>query len=137
MSAISEVSHLVSDIRDVLRGRTEAHTHLRNRLVTALTITLLVDLGAATLLYHLEANAKGSDISTWWDSFYFITAQLTTLSSSMGNPVTFGGEVLCLVIDIYAITVVAAMAGIFGGFFAHRTIDLKQQQQAKASSAAD
>lgn len=127
MAGISIVSHLVNDIRDVLRGRTPAHSHLRNRLKIALSVTLIVDLVAATLLYYLEHKAKGSDISTWWDSFYFITAQLTTLSSSLGNPVTFPGEVLCLLIDIYAITIVAALAGIFGGFFAHRTLDMTQK----------
>lgn len=71
MAGISIVSHLVNDIRDVLRGRTPAHSHLRNRLKIALSVTLIVDLVAATLLYYLEHKAKGSDISTWWGFVLF------------------------------------------------------------------
>ncbi|MCA0211470.1 MAG: hypothetical protein LCH74_20640 [Proteobacteria bacterium] len=127
MSAITSIVRVYSDIRDVLRASSMPHSHLRDRLAAALSLTLIVDLLASVVLYRLERNAPGTDIHTWWDSFYYVSAQLTTISSSMANPVTFAGEALCLVIDLYAITVVASVAGMFGGFFAHRTMDIRTQ----------
>lgn len=132
MSAITTVVRIYSDIRDVVRASSMPHSHLRDRLTAALLLTVIVDLIASGLLFHLEGKAQGSDIHKWWDAFYYVSAQLTTLSSSMANPVTFGGEVLCLAIDLYAITVVASVAGMFGGFFAHRTMDLRAQKESSA-----
>lgn len=133
MSAITAVLRIYSDIRDVVRASSMPHSHLRDRLTATLVLTVIVDLIASSLLFHLEGKAQGSDIHEWWDAFYYVSAQLTTLSSSMANPVTFGGEVLCLAIDLYAITVVASVAGMFGGFFAHRTMDLRAQKEGGAS----
>lgn len=127
MTAITSIVRIYSDIRNVLRASSMPHSHLRDRLAAALTLTLIVDLLASIALFRLERNAPGTDIHSWWDAFYYVSAQLTTISSSMANPVTFAGEALCLVIDLYAITVVASVAGMFGGFFAHRTMDIRAQ----------
>ena len=129
MSAITSVVRIFSDVRNVVRASSMPHSHLRDRLTAALMLTAIFDLIASALLYRLEGGTQGSDIHEWWDAFYYVTAQLTTISSSMANPVTFAGEVLCLVIDLYAITVVASVAGMFGGFFAHRTMDIRAQAQ--------
>ncbi|MCB2047406.1 MAG: hypothetical protein KDE32_04170 [Novosphingobium sp.] len=128
MAGLTVVARIANDIREVLTGHSLPHVHLRDRLAKALALTITVDILASLGLFALEGGIKGSDIHTYWDAFYFVTAQLTTLSSAMANPVSPGGEVLVLLINVYAITVVAALAGIFGGFFAHRAMDLRDRQ---------
>ncbi|MGE0846587.1 MAG: hypothetical protein AB7L41_09965 [Flavobacteriaceae bacterium] len=132
MSIVDSIARTISDFRDLLYARTIPHSHLRNRLTKALIITLLVDLIASLLFYRLERGADGSDIHNYWDAFYFVSSQLTTLSSSMANPVTRPGEVLCLTINLYAITVVASVAGMFSGFFARRSADLGDEAEKAA-----
>ncbi|WP_432344442.1 hypothetical protein WMC41_15160 [Shinella yambaruensis] len=120
---------IVDDIRALVRASSIPHSHLRDRLSAALALTFLVDIVASGLLFLLEKNHSQTDIHTFWDALFFTTSQLTTLSSAMANPVTVPGKVLCLLIDIYAITVVATVAGMFGAFFSHRSADIARDGQ--------
>jgi len=110
----------LSDIRNVIRAATPTHAHLRDRLVAVAVISLGVDLVASILIYLFEHHAKGTDIHGWGDALFFTTAQLLTVSSSMVNPLTAGGRVLDLILELYAITVVATLAGSFAAFFQRR-----------------
>ena len=123
---------ILDDIRALVRASSMPHSHLRDRLGAALTLTFVVDIVASGLLLLLERSHPQTDIHTFWDALFFTTSQLTTLSSAMANPVTMGGKVLCLLIDIYAITVVATVAGMFGAFFSHRSIDIARASQQAA-----
>jgi hypothetical protein len=49
---------------------------------------------------------------------------LLTVSSSIKNPVTVGGKILDVFMEIYAITVVAALAGAFVSFLQKRGQEL-------------
>ena len=42
-------------------------------------------------------------------AFFWMTSQLTSVSSSLSNPVTTGGHILALVIDVIAIGVVTVL----------------------------
>lgn len=95
----------------------------------ALALTFVVDIGASGLLLLPEKGYPQTDIHIFRDALFFTTSQLTTLSSAMANPVPLSGKVLCLMIDIYAITVVTTVAGIFGAFFSHRSADIVQGGQ--------
>lgn len=123
------LSRILDDIRAVFRASSMPHSHLRDRLGAALALTFVVDIAASGLLLLLEKNHPQTDIHTFWDALFFTTSQLTTLSSAMANPVTVGGKVLRLLIDIYAITVVATVAGMFGAFFSHRSADIARDGQ--------
>lgn len=79
-------------------------------------------------MLFFEGNHPGSDIHNLWDSFFFTTSQLFTLSSSMANPVTRVGQATCMVLDLYAITVVSTVAGMFGAFFYHRSDERRRQK---------
>lgn len=124
---------ILDDIQAVIRASSVPHSHLRDRLSAALALTFVVDIVASVLLLLLEKDHPQTDIHTFWDALFFTTSQLTTLSSAMANPVTVGGKVLCLLIDIYAITVVATVAGMFGAFFSHRSAEIARDGQQTAT----
>jgi hypothetical protein len=111
------IGDLAVGIRDLVRGATTPHERLRKRIATALLVTLLIDAVATGLMYWLEHGAKRSDISSVFQAFFWVTAQLLTVSSQLQNPVTTGGRVVDLVLEVWSITVVATLAGSIAAFF--------------------
>ncbi|MFL1453044.1 hypothetical protein ACJO5Y_01220 [Marinobacter sp. GN3S48] len=112
--------YFVSDMRDLVRAASPTHLHLRNRLATVILITLMVDVIGSAIIFMVEGSAPTTDIHSFWDAFYWTTSQLLTISSTMANPITVPGQVVCLVLDLYAITVVSTLAGMFSAFFYRR-----------------
>ncbi len=94
--------------------------HLRNRLVTALVATLIVDVLASVTMFLLEGEASSTALDSFGDALYWTTSQLTTVSSTMPNPVTGVGQVITVLVNVYSITVVSTLAGMFGAFFHRR-----------------
>lgn len=119
---------VLRDIYDVLRAASPSHLHLRNRLSKAIALTLVVDIIGSALMYAAERQAPATQLHSFWDAFYWTTSQLVTISSTMPNPVTGIGQLICLVLNIYAITVVSTLAGMFSAFFYHRS---RQQETAE------
>lgn len=116
------LADLLADIREVAQGTEAPHADLRHRLTAAIVVTVLVDAIATLLIFWVEKGHAQSDIHSLWDAFYFTTAQLVTVGASFSNPVTMAGQALCLLIDLYAITIVSTIAGMFGAFFYHRSV---------------
>lgn len=112
---------LASDVWDVLRAASPTHLHLRNRLSTVLLLTLIVDVAGSTAMYLVEADAPSTGLHDFGDALYWTTSQLVTISSTMPNPVTGLGQVICVLLDVYAITVVSTLAGMFSAFFYRRS----------------
>jgi hypothetical protein len=111
---------LALEFHKLARGRTEAHSKLRDRLATAVVATLVVDAIGSVLMYALEHDKDGSQIETKFKSFFWVTAQLLTVSSQMPNPVTTGGRIVDMFLELWAITVVATVAGSFAAFLQSR-----------------
>ena len=86
---------------------------------------------ATVAIWVAEHGHKESDIHSLWEAFFFSISQLTTMSTSMANPVTRTGEVIVLLMDFYAITVVSTLAGMFGAYFYHRTDERRQAEASK------
>ena len=107
---------LVLETRRTFSGATEEHWKLRKRLVTAIAVTLFVDLIGTTLMYALEHGKHNSAITSVFTGFFWVTTQLLTVSSQMPNPVTTGGRVVDIFLQIWAITVVATITGSFASF---------------------
>jgi hypothetical protein len=63
----------------------ERHRRLLARLVIAFSLTLVVDLADALLVWNWESGIKGSDIHGFGDSLFFATVQVLTISS-IKNP---------------------------------------------------
>lgn len=111
---------VIRDVWDVMRAATPTHSHLRGRLISAMVVTLIVDVAGSAAMLAAERNAPASAITTFWDSLYWTTSQLTTISSTLPNPVTSWGEIVAVGLNVYAITVVATLAGMFSAFFYRR-----------------
>src|SRR2546423_2116759 len=108
---------LAVGIRDLVRGATAAHERLRRRIATALLLTLVVDAIGTALMYWLEHGHRKSDISSAYQAFFWVTAQLVTVSSQMQNPVPDSGRAVDLVLELWSITVVTTLAGSLAAFF--------------------
>jgi hypothetical protein len=112
---------------DVLRARTATHRRLRDHLSAILFATVGVDLVCATLGFLLERHAQETEIKTFASAAFWTTTQLLTVSSNIKNPITAGGRVLDVFMEIWAITVIAMLAGAFGSFLQKRGQELEKQ----------
>jgi len=117
----------------VARANTKTHYHLRRRITIIFGATAVFSVICTLIVYLAEHGAKGSEINSLWDSFLFSTSQLLT-GSSVANPTTDLGKILELVFDLWAITVVASLAGSFGAFFHARSKEMNAEM-AKAEEA--
>jgi hypothetical protein len=99
---------------------------LRARVAAIAALTLIIDVFATVAMFMFERHVKGTDIKDLFDAFYWTSAQLSTVSSQMANPLSHGGRLLGIAIDFYAITVVATLAGSFGAFFHKRGAERAQ-----------
>jgi hypothetical protein len=111
------LGHMKSEIAMVIRGESRAHQFLRSRLAFLLGSTLALDAVATVLMYLFEHDARGTGFHTIGGALFWTSAQLTTVSSQMPNPVTPGGRVLDIALEFWAISVVATLAASLAAFF--------------------
>jgi len=83
---------------------------------------VVLDAVASVLIFVLERDADGTGITTFGDSLFWTTTQLLTVSSQLPNPISTPARVLDILLQAYAISAVAILAGSFGAFF-HRRSD--------------
>jgi len=95
------------------------HRRLGTRLVAALVLVIAADAVGTLLMWLFERDAKGGEIHDLWDAFFFSTVQLLTVSSQMPNPVTTGGRIVDIFLELVALVVVTGVAGAFASFFLH------------------
>ena len=99
-----------------LRGWQDHHHRLVARLLLILISTLIVDAVGTFIIYLAERHARGTDIHTLGDALFFSTVQLLTVSSQIRNPFTVVGRTVDVVLEIWAVLVVAGSAGAFTAF---------------------
>ena len=112
------------EIRDVLRGASATHRRLRDMLVALVLCTVGVDLLCAILAFLLERHSQQTEIKTFGSAVFWTTTQLLTVSSQLKNPISIGGRILDVFMEIYAITVIASLAGAFGSFLQKRAQEI-------------
>ncbi len=95
----------------------ERHRRLLARIIIAFLLSVVVDLVCATAMWSFEGGLKGSQIHGFADAVFFATVQILTVSSSYKNPVTGAGQIVDVILEIWAIFVVTAVAGSFASFF--------------------
>jgi len=95
----------------------ERHRRLVARLMIVLVLTLLVDAIGSVLVYLFERHAHGTEIASFGDAVFFSTVQLLTVSSQIKNPLTPAGRVVDVVLEVWAVIVVAGSAGAIASFF--------------------
>ncbi len=112
------------EARAIVRGETATHLHFRQRVTAIALASLAIDVVGALLIYMFEhGKAAPNGIETLGDAIFWTTAQLLTVSSQMPNPVTTGGRIVDLILELWAITAVTALAGSFGAFFHRRGLE--------------
>ena len=77
-----------------------------------------MNVAGALLIWNRESGIKGSDIHGFGDALFFTSVQVLTVSSSLKNPLTGIGKTVDVLLELWAIGVVTAVAGSFSTFFA-------------------
>jgi len=72
---------------------------------------------AGSRRWVFESGVKGGDIHGYGDAVFFTAVQLLTISSAITNPLTAGGKVVDVALEMWAIFVVTGVAGSFASFF--------------------
>ena len=88
--------------------------------MTIIVATVGVDLFCAIAAFLLERHSQQTEIKTFGSAAFWTTTQLLTVSSSFKNPISFGGRILDVFMEIYAITVIASLAAAIGSFLQKR-----------------
>src|SRR5947208_17115752 len=96
---------------------TDRHMRLVSRLLLVLVLTAVVDVVGTAAEYFLEHGAAGTEIHSLGDALFFTTVQLLTVSSQIRNPLTVGGRIVDVALDLWAVIVVAGSAGAIACFF--------------------
>ena len=104
----SELAAVLRPMR-VLRHPRSPNELLIARLTLVTIAIVVIDVVAAFVFFLLERHAAGTDVKTYEQSLYWTTSQLTSVSSSLSNPVTTGGHALAVAIDILAVGVVTLL----------------------------
>jgi len=114
------MSALSKELKELMQFE-ERHRQLLARLALVMIATALVDVAGAVAVYFTDRHAKGTEISTLGDAFFFSTVQLLTVSSQIKNPLTTWGRVVDILLEIWAVIVVAGSAGAIAAFFTRGT----------------
>jgi hypothetical protein len=123
------------ELRDVLRAATATHRRLRDHLVTVAVATAGVDLLCAILAFLFERDASQTEIKTFGSALFWTTTQLLTVSSQLKNPISAPGRVLDVFLEVYAITVIATLAGAIGSFLQKRGEEIDRHKRSGTASA--
>jgi hypothetical protein len=98
-------------------GWEDRHRRLLSRIVIVIVLTLVVDVVASNLVWLFERHARGTDNQGLGDAFFLSTVQLLTVSSQLRNPLTTAGRVVDVLLELWAVIVVASLGGSFASFF--------------------
>jgi hypothetical protein len=120
---------VVQEAVHIARGHTHTHRTARQRLLGLITLTLLFDALTSVIAYFVERDEPNTDIDSYGTALFWTTTQLLTVSSQMSNPVTTGGRVLDVFLELWGITVVATLAAILGAFLYRRGEERRELDQ--------
>jgi hypothetical protein len=95
----------------------DRHRLLIARLLIVLFATLAIDAIGSVLIYFFERHAQGTEITSFGDAVFFTTVQLLTVSSQIKNPLTPSGRIVDVLLEVWAVIVVAGSAGAIASFF--------------------
>ena len=82
---------------------------LARRLVLLSLVVFVLNFVLAIPFYLFEHGAQGTQIDTYGYALFWVFSQLTSVSSSIVNPLTTGGRILAIVIDLLAFSVVTLL----------------------------
>ncbi len=98
--------------------------------------TIGFDLLCAVLAFVFEHHAKQTQVTSLGSALFWTSTQLLTVSSSVQNPISTPARLLDVAMEVYAITVVASLAGAMGAFMVKRGAELEHAAE-RAKSAVE
>jgi hypothetical protein len=112
---------------------TVAQRRFRTRIALLAMASVAFDLVAAGLAKVFENGAQHS-FPTYLDALFWTTTQLLTVSSQLPNPERAATKVLDVLLEAWAIVVVASLAATFSDLLHHRTRHRAAKERAGVSS---
>jgi hypothetical protein len=113
------VMRVLRGLKMTLRAETEAHAELRSRIGGVIILTVVLDLLCGALAWVLERHH--GEVTTFGNALFWTTTQMLTVSSQFPNPLTTGGKLLDVFLELYALVVVTSVAGAFSSFLTRRS----------------
>jgi hypothetical protein len=95
----------------------ERHRRLFARLTLVVAATVAIDACGTVAIFFLERHAQASEVRSLGQAGFFTTVQLLTVSSQIKNPITPAGRVVDVLLELWAVVVVAGSAGAIAAFF--------------------
>jgi hypothetical protein len=120
----------------VVKGMSPVHVRLRSRLGSLLAASVALDLVASVVIYFAEQGQSGTGIRTFGDALFWTSTQLLTVSSNLPNPLSTPARILDVALQVWAISIVAILAGSFGAFFHHRGMEELHTEPSSRSDVA-
>jgi hypothetical protein len=110
-----------------------ARRRFRSRIAVLAGASLVLDLVAAALAYLFERGAPNA-FSSYFDALFWTTTQLLTVSSQLPNPQRAATKVLDVILEAWAIIVVASLAATFSDLLHHRTRHRAMRERAAGAT---
>jgi hypothetical protein len=98
-------------MRDKLRRPHSAMELLVVRVTFIGLFTVAVVFVVGFLFLLLERDAQGSEVTNYGDALFWTASQMSTVSSSLANPITDGGRILAVSLDFTSVAVVSLLFG--------------------------
>jgi hypothetical protein len=118
----------IREAYDVARAATPTHRRLRDHVTAIAVATLGIDLICASMAFLLERHSQETEIKTFGGAVFWTSTQLLTVSSQIKNPISTGGRILDVFMEVWAITVIATLAGAMGSFIQKRGQELSEKR---------
>jgi hypothetical protein len=115
---------------------TVARRRFRSRIAVLTGASVALDIVAAGLAKVFE-NGAAHAFPTYFDALFWTTTQLLTVSSQLPNPQRTATKVLDVVLEAWAIIVVASLAATFADLLHHRTRHRAMKEHRAASPSPD
>ena len=112
-----------SELVMLVTGGSDTHRMLRDRLISLILGTAVIDAVSSVVVWLAERKHAQSQIVHYTDSLFWTTTQLLTVSSNLTAPVTATGRWVDVLMEIWAVTVVAGLTGSLGAFFHRRGME--------------
>jgi len=121
-------SEPLRELRMIVQGESHSHRILRNRIAILVAMTFVIDLAGTTLAWLLERHDPHTGFTTWAGALFWTTTQLTTVASQLPNPVTPGGKVLDVGLQVWGISFTVTLAASVFTFFLRRHHERMQSE---------
>jgi hypothetical protein len=113
-----------------------AKGRFRSRVAILAGVSVALDLVAAGLAKLFEDGAAHA-FATYFGALFWTTTQLLTVSSQLPNPERTATKVLDVVLEAWAIIVVASLAATFSDLLHHRTRHRAMKEHRAAAANPD